>query len=41
MVKHDPKYRTAHKKLKRAQRRLRVELIRAASQTKAAPAAES
>jgi hypothetical protein len=40
-VKHDPKYRTARKKLKRAQRRLRVELIRASSQVKKAPAAES
>ena len=39
LVKHDPKYRTAHKQVKRAQRRLRVELIRVASQTKAAPAA--
>ena len=28
VVKHDPKYRTARKKLKRAQRRLRGELIR-------------
>jgi hypothetical protein len=41
VVKHDPKYRTARKRLKRAQRRLRVELIRAASQTKPAPPAES
>ena len=41
MVKHDPKYRTARKKLKRAQRRLRVELIRASGQVKKAPAAES
>jgi hypothetical protein len=41
VVKHDPKYRAARKKLKRAQRRLRVELIRAASQVKKAPAAES
>ena len=41
VVKHDPKYRTARKKLKRAQRRLRVELIRASSQVKKAPAAES
>jgi len=40
VVKHDPKYRTARKKLKRAQRRLRVELIRASSQVKKAPAAE-
>jgi hypothetical protein len=38
LVKHDPKYRTARKKVKRAQRRLRVELIRAANQQKAAPA---
>jgi hypothetical protein len=39
LVKHDPKYRTARKKLKRAQRRLRVELIRAAAnQKKVAPA---
>ena len=28
VVRHDPKYRTARKKLKRAQRRLRSELIR-------------
>lgn len=28
VLKHDPKYRTARKKLKRAQRRLRSELIR-------------
>jgi hypothetical protein len=41
VVKHDPKYRTARKRLKRAQRRLRVELIRVASQTKPAPPAES
>ena len=41
LVKHDPTYRTARKKVKRAQRRLRVELIRVASQTKAAPAAAS
>ena len=41
VVKHDPKYRTARKKLKRAQRRLRVELIRASSQVMKAPAAES
>ena len=41
VVKHDQKYRTARKKLKRAQRRLRVELIRASSQVKKAPAAES
>jgi hypothetical protein len=41
VVKHDPKYRTARKKLKRAQRRLRVELIRASSHVKKAPAAES
>jgi hypothetical protein len=41
VVKHDPKYRTARKRLKRAQRRLRVELIRASSQVKKAPAAES
>ena len=41
VVKHDPKYRTVRKKLKRAQRRLRVELIRASSQVKKAPAAES
>jgi len=41
VVKHDPKYRTARKKLKRAQRRLRVELIRASGQVKKAPAAES
>jgi hypothetical protein len=41
VVKHDPKYRTARKKLKRAQRRLRVELIRAAAnQKKVAPPAE-
>jgi len=41
LVKHDPKYRTARKKLKRAQRRLKVELIRAAAnQKKVAPAAE-
>jgi len=41
VVKHNPKYRAARKKLKRAQRRLRVELIRAAGQTKKAPSAES
>ena len=41
VVKHNPKYRAARKKLKRAQRRLRVELIRASSQVKKAPAAES
>ena len=41
VVKHDPKYRTARKKLKRAQRRLRVELIRASGQVKKVPAAES
>ena len=34
LVTHDPKYRTARKKLKRAQRRLRVELIRAAANQK-------
>lgn len=40
LVEHDPKYRRARKKLKRAQRRLRVELIRAASTKKPAePAA--
>ncbi len=40
VVKHQPEYRTARKKMKRAQRRLRVELIRVAAQTKkpAAPA---
>ena len=37
VVKHDPKYRTARKKLKRAQRRLRVELIRESGQVKKAP----
>jgi len=37
VVKHDPKYRTARKKLKRAQRRLRVELIRASGHVKKAP----
>jgi hypothetical protein len=41
VVEHAPTYRAARKKLKRAQRKLRVELIRAASQTKKAPAAES
>ena len=41
VVKHDPKYRTARKKLKRAQRRLRVELIRASGQAKKPPPAES
>jgi hypothetical protein len=41
VVKHDPAYRTARKKLKRAQRRLRVELVRAASQKKATPPAAS
>jgi hypothetical protein len=41
IVKHDPKYRTARKKLKRAQRRLRVELIRASGHAKKAPPAES
>ncbi len=41
VVKHEPKYRTARKKLKRAQRRLRVELIRASGQMKKAPPAES
>ena len=41
VLKQDPKYRTARKKLKRAQRRLRVELIRASGQVKKAPAAES
>src|SRR4029453_3441513 len=41
VVKHEPRYRTARKKLKRAQRRLRVELIRAAAHTAKAPAAES
>ena len=41
VVKHNPKYRAARKKLKRAQRRLRVELIRASGQVKKAPAAES
>ena len=41
LVKHDPKYRAARKRVKRAQRRLRVELIRAAGQKKPAPAAES
>jgi hypothetical protein len=41
VVKHEPKYRAARKKLKRAQRRLRVELIRAAGHTKKAPPAES
>jgi hypothetical protein len=40
LVKHDPKYRLARKKVKRAQRRLRVELIRAKSLQKPAPAAE-
>jgi hypothetical protein len=39
LVKHDPAYRAARKRLKRAQRRLRVELIRAAGQQK--PAAGS
>jgi hypothetical protein len=41
VVKHEPRYRAARKKLKRAQRRLRVELIRAAAQTMKASAAES
>jgi hypothetical protein len=41
LVTHDRKYRAARKKLKRAQRRLRVELIRVAAQTKPAPPAES
>jgi hypothetical protein len=41
VVKHDPKYRAARKRLKRAQRRLRVELIRVASQTAKPPAADS
>lgn len=41
LVTHEAKYRTARKKLKRAQRRLRVELIRAAAHTKPAPAPES
>ena len=41
VVKHNPKYRAARKKLKRAQRRLRVELIRAAGQTKKAPPGDS
>jgi hypothetical protein len=41
VVKHEPKYRAARKKLKRAQRRLRVELIRASGHTKKAPPAES
>ena len=41
IVKHDPKYRTARKKLKRAQRRLRVELIRASGHAKKAPPPES
>jgi len=39
LVPHERKYRTARKKLKRAQRRLRVELIRAAAHAKPAPAA--
>jgi len=38
LVAHEPKYRTARKKLKRAQRKLRVELIRAAAHAKPAPA---
>jgi hypothetical protein len=38
LVTHEPRYRTARKKLKRAQRRLRVELIRAAAHAKPAPA---
>jgi len=41
LVTHDPKYRAARKKLKRAQRRLRIELVRAAGQRKPAPAVES
>ena len=41
VVKHEPKLRAARKKLKRAQRRLRVELIRAAGHMKKAPPAES
>jgi hypothetical protein len=41
VVKHEPRYRAAHKKLKRAQRRLRVELTRAAGQTVKPPVAES
>jgi hypothetical protein len=41
LVTHDPKYRAARKKVKRAQRRLRVELIRAAGQKKPAPAPAS
>lgn len=41
LVAHDPKYRTARKKVKRAQRRLYVELARAKRQQKPAPAAAS
>jgi hypothetical protein len=41
LVTHEPRYRAARKKLKRAQRRLRVELIRAAAHAKPAPAPES
>ena len=38
LVAHEHRYRMARKKLKRAQRRLRVELIRAAAHAKPAPA---
>ncbi len=41
LVKHDPAYRGARKKLKRAQRRLRVELIRAHASAKPAAPAEA
>lgn len=41
LVTHERRYRTARKKLKRAQRRLRVELIRAAAHAKPVPAAEA
>ncbi len=39
LVAHEPAFRTARKKLKRAQRRLRIELIRAKALAK--PAAEA
>ncbi len=42
LVAHDPKYRKAKKQVKRAQRRLRSELVRVHVRRKpAAPAAES
>jgi hypothetical protein len=41
VVAHDPTYRAARKRVKRAQRRLRVELIRAHGRAKPAPAPES